>query len=132
MPPLRVLLLAPLGLAPLGLAACGLPFSPDRMCTLEYRPGLLVHVRDAATHWPISGGATVVARDGAFVDTLHHADFTVSGDVLSLAGAYERAGTYSVRVEHPGYIPLEWPEAVVSDGPCGIRTLALIANLVRE
>jgi hypothetical protein len=124
---LRVLLLAPLG-----LAACGLPFSSDRMCTLEYRPGLLVHIRDAATHWPISGGATVIARDGAFVDTLHYADFTASGDVLSLAGAYDRPGTYSVWVEHPGYIPREWPEAVVSEGPCGIRTLALVADLVRE
>jgi len=115
-----------------GLGACAAPHGAEPRCTEEYRPGLLVHVRDAATRWPLASTATAIARDGTFVDTLHHADFAATGVVITLAGAYERPGTYAVWVEHPGYLPQERLDASVSGTACGVRTLTLFVDLVRE
>lgn len=69
--------------------------APSLACTAVARAGLSVTVRNAATGGSICD-ATVVATDGGYSETLFPSACT------SL-GAFERPGTYVVRVERAGF-----------------------------
>jgi hypothetical protein len=69
---------------------------PSLPCTAEWVRGLHVEVRDAETGLPAACGATIIAQDGAYVETL---DVFVSPcmprDSAAWAyGAGERPGDY--------------------------------------
>lgn len=118
-----------IGIGALALAAAGCDGNgvTGVACTQEARPGLAVTVRDPAGE--AVTGALVVAREGAYADTARWMAVVSAGAVYSLA--YERAGTYVVRVERAGYQPWEQARVRVTADECHVRTVALTAALRR-
>lgn len=64
--------------------------------------GLRIRVVDARTQQPLEQMATVTATEGAFTEVLA-SDYSRPNERIYL-GASERSGTYTVRVEAPGYV----------------------------
>src|SRR5688500_9215973 len=87
-----------------GSSGCGVAelFAPDRVCTLEYRMGLTVEVRDARTGAPAAAGALGVAGTGTYEEVLQEAG---PEGALLLLGLGERPGTYLVEISRAGYEP---------------------------
>ena len=92
------------------------------ICPAVIAPAVVVNVLDATTGGPVAEGAIAVARDGAFADTLQVSAYGSDGQdvVVSLAGAWGRAGEYRVTVERAGYARWERSGVVVrsSGGEC--------------
>ncbi len=119
--------------SPFLVAACdGLPFAPDDdiICTAEYRSGLQVEVRDAETGAPAGTGATVRARAPGFTEELHAVQTEVGAEVLLFHGVGERAGTYEVSVERPGYESWRRAGVTISRDACHVIPIRLEARLV--
>ena len=108
------------------VAGCRAPARPLTVCTDVGRPGLAVTVRDSATGAPTGPGAVVTAREGAYADTARG-----GGPDGRFFLARERAGTYAVRVEQPGYRPWARSGVRVAAGECHVRTVELTALLQR-
>ena len=68
-------------------------------------PGVIVQIRDAVTNEPAGEGATGTVRDGNYEETMQpYFQLATDGTPLpSLAGAFDRPGTYDVLVQKPGY-----------------------------
>ena len=124
----RWLALAGVLLAALSGLACS--ESPSGLsCTAEVRPGIILEIRDSVTDLPAALEAFVLARAGAFEDTLRIPGAPQpSSDVV--VGAYERAGTYDVLVENPKYLPWSRSAVRVIAGPCHVEPVRLKALLV--
>jgi hypothetical protein len=93
-------------------------------CDLSAAPGLRISVIDSQLDTPLPGteGARAIAREGAFADTVA----VLSSDVFLV---YERAGTYEVQVEYPGYGLWTRSNVLVERGRCHVRLTALTARL---
>ena len=85
-------------------------------------PAISVATLNLFTGQPITGIAEVVVRDGAYADTAHGI-----GSPPRYAAAYNRAGTYTISVQAPGYRAWEYTGAVVRPGICNVTTLPLAA-----
>lgn len=96
-------------------------------CTQGIQYGLVVTVRDSATGIAAGNGATVVAQDGTYIDTL----IFIPTDSLVFQGARERPGTYSIRITKNGYAPWTREGIVVRAGSCHVITVAIEALLQR-
>lgn len=107
------------------LAGCDLITGPA--CTTEARPALTVDVRDSITNATAGPGARIIARDGAFADTVLVPTDDAARFPYQLA--HERAGTYTVTVERDGYRPWSRSGVRVTKDECHVRTLALTARL---
>lgn len=108
-----------------GLAGCGGILGPGD-CTDEARPGITVDLRDADTNGPLTVAARVIARDGAYADTIE------TEPSLAWVGlAHEREGSYTVTVDAAGYSPWSRSGIPVIDGGCHVRTIKLTARLER-
>ena len=115
------------------LSACDAVLPPFG-CTAEAIPAVEVTILDAATGAPAACDALLVARDGAYVDSvsvrrwlsLPPGDTTdvcriqPAPDRLYAAG--QRPGTYSLRVEKPGFVPWEQRGVRVRSTPCHVET----------
>ncbi len=99
-----------------------------RACTAEFRFGIVVRVVDSVSSADAAAGATVVIRDGAYVDSLP-APPDQSFPGASFAGAGERAGTYTVTVTKAGYRPWARNGVVVTRNECHVNTVQLEARL---
>ena len=117
---------------PIVLAACCLAVagcvqilgnSDDPYCTAEFRYGIVVEARDAATNAPLTGARGAV-REGAYVDSLSGLAQVGVGHA-----AGERAGVYSVEVERAGFATWRVGDVVVSADRCHVRTVRLVARL---
>ena len=88
--------------------------------------GFAVTAVDGASGAPAAAGATLVARSGAYADSM-----TATRDDEVLYGADDRPGRYDLTVRKPGY--REWARAgLVVPATCGtIPTTSLTARLVR-
>lgn len=106
--------------------ACNSTSENPTACTLEARAAINVEVRDSLTGQPAAAGATGVAAEGAYADTLDAFSAT------SLAGAYERAGTYTVTVRKPGYREWRLTGVTVTSDACHVQPVQLQARLVPE
>ena len=98
-------------------------------CTANIDNGIVVTVTDARTHAPIATGAAGTILDGSYTEMLRPFSMDSSGNVLSLAGAPERAGTYTVRITRVGYLPFEKQNVVVTRNACHVNTVAVMAEL---
>ncbi len=100
------------------LGGCGIT---DPVCTGQVVPAVQVAVVDS-----VSGEAVVEplvwVRDGTFQDTLD-----VFGGLA--VGAYERAGTYEVHVEHDSYAAWARSGVTVTEDECHVITRELTARL---
>jgi hypothetical protein len=94
-------------------------------------PSIAVLVRDDATGAFIGAGATLVQRDGAFVDSVSFPADAPTYNTVPLAthDALERAGEYTITVRRAGFADWERTGIVVSDGRCNVRTVHLTAFL---
>lgn len=90
---------------------------------------MIVEVRNAVTDDPEAENATGVLIDGEYTDSLQVDEETGEGIPLSLAGGLGRAGTYTVRVEKPGFQTWTREDVDVDDGECGPETERLTARL---
>ena len=79
----------------------------------------------------LAANARGVVRDGAFVDSLrpYESSSGLATDLFSRQAAGERAGTYTVEVEHDGYQPWTIAGVRASRGVCHVETRRLAANL---
>ena len=119
-----------IGAAVLAVAACqrgAAEEPPGPICTLDRRPGIVFTAQDSATGAALGGVMLAVARDGGFADTVRSVEATPAGATLGLA--FERAGTYTVRVERAGYRPWERAGVVVTGTQCHVLTVVLTALL---
>jgi hypothetical protein len=91
-------------------------------CTLEARAGINVAVVDAATGAAITN-ATVVAREGAFTETL------TSFQAGEHFGVFEREGTYEVTNSAPGRQTWRADRVVVGADECHVIPVRLTARL---
>jgi len=116
----------------LGVGACGVFTSPNNgvMCTMEFRYGLAVYVKDSVTAAPAASGATLIARDGVWADTVSFAAGNASLDGLGLNTAGERAGTYTLTVRKAGYHDWVKSGVVVTADECHVHPVAVTALLV--
>jgi hypothetical protein len=115
-----------LGLGVGFVTSCG---GTDPICTANIVPGVVVEIRDAFDGTPLAASARGVAREGSFVDSLRPHGSLGNGTLVSRAAADERAGSYTVTVEHAGY--LTWQRgARVRANECHVETVTLTAYLI--
>ena len=112
------------------------PFEPGQrngptLCTTDYRPGIVVAIYDADTGEPAANQVVGYATDGAYADTLMPHGFTGDGKAVSLQGAHERPGTYSVLLKKSGYTDWLIEGVFVEAGECHVKTVSLEARLER-
>jgi hypothetical protein len=121
-------LFAAFGGALLVCLGCSAPSTPDA-CTTEFRFGLTVLVKDAVTGDPIGSGASLVARDGAFKDSVAAPSGRPDLNAFPLATAGERAGNYQLSVTHPGYLPWSRSNVQVTRTAGHVNPVAVTALL---
>ncbi|MBA3645263.1 MAG: carboxypeptidase regulatory-like domain-containing protein [Gemmatimonadaceae bacterium] len=111
------------------LSACSQNSPQPIICTALFAYGITVTVVDSVTGAPAASGAVLVARDGAYTDSVPaQAD---SPNTSSVAAAGERAGTYTVTISKPGYKPWTQSGVTVTKDECHVRGVALTAKLQR-
>lgn len=110
------------------LVACGL--TDPAVCTAEIRPAVIVRPMDALSGQLIAEGAGGTVSEGSYVDSLRVYTRDGTGQATSLAAAGERPGTYSIRVEHPGYQPASLDQVRVTGGSCHVQTRTLDVAMV--
>ena len=116
------------------LAACvflllaGCDFG-NPICPAVAEPAVVVEVRNAVTDDPEAENADGVLIDGEYTDSLRVNEETDEGILIALAGGFERAGTYTVRVEKPGFQTWTREGVDVDDGECGPKTEQLTARI---
>ena len=110
------------------------PFEPGEKttalpCPNRYSPGIIVEIYDAASGEPAADDVLGYVLDGAYADTLRPHGMTGEGKAVSLQGAHERAGTYTVVIKKSGYAEWSVEGIVVKTGPCGVLTVVVEAQL---
>jgi hypothetical protein len=104
-----------------GLAGCG---ELAVVCTDIPRWALDVAILDAETDTPTADGASVIAVNGAYYDSLF-----VSSNVASVRAASEGPpGTYTLRVRKPGFVPVQ-QQVIVPGSTCGAEMTEAVAYL---
>ncbi len=111
------------------LSACSQNSPQPRVCTALFAYGITVTVVDSVTGAPAASGAVLVARDGAYTDSVPTPGSWPN--TSSVAGAGERAGTYTVTILKPGYKPWTQTGVTVTKDECHVRGVALTAKLQR-
>ena len=110
-----------------GAVACSGSTSP--VCTLEFRPGVAVYVKDSLTSAGVASGASLVVREGSYKDSVAAPDSRPDLDDSPLFAAGERAGTYQVTVLKPGYAAWLQSNVRVTSNRCHVNTVNLTALL---
>ena len=107
------------------LTGCG---TEPVTCTEEVLPAVVVDIRDAFDDVPIAEAARGAVQDGAFLDSLRPFGAVGNGTLVSRAAADERAGEYTVTIEHDGYLP--WETTVrVGRNACHVETVKVSVYL---
>lgn len=106
------------------LAACPQNPMEDTVCTMEARSAISVEMRDARTGAALTGPATLVVRDGAFVETAE-----IPAGLTGFGAAYERAGVYVVTIRKAGYRDWTRADVAVKSDECHVQTVVLRAAL---
>jgi len=100
-------------------------------CSTSAEPAVEVEVRDAMSGEYLVATPWGIARDDTYEDSLQVWGMTadVPPRVTSLAGATERAGTYSIAIEAEGYQPWDTAGVRVTEGDCHVRTVRFTAGM---
>ena len=96
-------------------------------CTTEARFGMRAFLRDSVTGVAYAESAVVIAREGAFADTLRNYGLTPNDSVW--LGLAERPGTFRLDVTAQGYRPWSRNGLVVEDEGCHVRGIDVIVRL---
>lgn len=103
--------------------------SNNPICPAVAEPAVIVEVRNAVTEDPEAENAEGVLIDGNYTDSLRIKEETDEGIPVALAGGFERAGTYSVRIDKPGFQAWTREGVDVDEGECGPETERLDARI---
>ena len=98
-------------------------FTPP-ICTAQFVYGISVDVVDSGSGAPLADSATMTLRDGNYVESA-----TLSPDGLTMNGAGERAGNYTVVVARPRYHNWVRTEVQVDADECHVIPIKLRAEL---
>jgi hypothetical protein len=90
-----------------------------------------VEIRDGFDDTPLAEAARGAVQEGSFIDSLRPYGTVGNGVLVSRAGADERAGVYSVTVEHDGYGEWRRDGVRVGSDECHVETVLLSAYLQR-
>ncbi|HEX5724585.1 MAG TPA: hypothetical protein VFX98_03920 [Longimicrobiaceae bacterium] len=107
----------------LGAAACS-DDSLGTICLGYVHPSVEVTAQDSVTGQIVTPGASLIIREGAFVDSV-----MAPPPVTSIAAGSNRPGTYQVTVRRPGYQVWRREGVRVDDADCGVETVELVARL---
>jgi hypothetical protein len=105
------------------------PYVPP-VCTDEYVWGLEIRLVDKDTGGPAGLGASVVIRDGDYVENRIGEDFGALGVATFAAG--ERAGFYEITINAVGFKEWRRDRVLVSRNQCHVITEKILAELIRE
>jgi hypothetical protein len=126
---MKHLKLAFLALAPMLTAGCD-SMVGSTVCATVAEPAIKVQILDSVSLVPVAPEeALVVARDGAFSDTARASLPGSNNGTPFFWLAAERAGTYAVTVQHPGYALWQRAGVRVTHDGCHVRTVQLTALL---
>jgi hypothetical protein len=127
----RTLAIAALTVAPLLAAGCGEATLSGVGCPEIARASIAVTVEDSITAAPIAAGATLIIRDGAFVDSASYPVGQLNANEWALAtpNSFERPGTYDVTVRRDGYLQWDREDVEVRMTDCGVAPVVLRARL---
>ena len=113
-----------------GAIGCsGSPLDARPVCTGEFRPGVMVYVKDSVTNAGVASGASLIVREGIFKDSVAFPEARPDLNDLNLNAAGERAGTYQVTVSKPGYTTWVQSNVRVTKNICHVNTVTLTARL---
>jgi hypothetical protein len=101
---------------------------PGVVCTMQAVAGLNIAVRDSVTNAPAADGARAVARNGSQEEVLEAMAGATPG--LTLIGAWERPGTYTIEITKPGYRTWVRSGVTVAKDECHVQPVRLDARLV--
>jgi hypothetical protein len=107
----------------LALAGCTQVSDPV-ICTAFVPPSVNVTVQDSVTGANVTPGATLVLREGTYVDSV-----TAPPVATSRGVGVNRAGTLTLTVTQAGYRAWTKAGVKVEEGPCGARTVDVVARL---
>ena len=108
---------------------CGI-FAPKRACTADPKFALQVIITDSTSGSRSASGATVVARDGSYADSVQlrvGPDFDSFFPALGL----ERPGLYTLSVRKGGYKDWIRNGIRVNSGNCGVERVNVTVLLQR-
>ena len=117
------------GLYSILIAAVACSGSTSPVCTQEFRPGLVVYVKDSLTRAGVASGASLVVREGSYKDSVAATNSGPDQDNSPLSAAGERSGTYQVTVLKPGYATWLQSNVRVTSNECHVNTVNLTALL---
>jgi hypothetical protein len=100
------------------------------VCTTEYVYGLEIRLIDSETGGPTGLGTIAVISDGDYEELALCEDRGPIGVACLAAG--ERAGTYDITIDAEGYEPWTRSGVRVTKDACHVKTVHIIADLVRE
>ncbi len=101
---------------------------PNVVCTMEARAAITVEPVDSRTGAALSGPTILILSDGAYADTVRANTGTLPAPT-TISGAYERPGTYTVIVRHPGYRDFTQSGVTVTKDVCHVSPVRITARL---
>jgi hypothetical protein len=107
----------------LALAGCTRVSDPV-ICPAYIPPSVNVTVQDSVTGANVTPGATLVLREGTYVDSVQAPPV-----VTSMGVGVNRAGTFTLTVSQTGYQAWTKTGIKVEKGQCGVRTVDVTARL---
>lgn len=113
----------------LAATACSGSTPTGLACSANYVYGLSLEVRNAVSGAPITDSASVVIRDGSYVESYGY--LGPAGQPLSgrLSAAGERPGTYSISIRKAGFAPYDTTGIKVTGDVCHVHGVQVIAEL---
>jgi hypothetical protein len=111
----------------LAVVACTTPTA--HVCTANVEPGIVIRIEDSVTGEPRASMVKGKATAPGYADSLRPYESLAAGQLLSLAGAYERAGVYAVTIRGTGYRDWQADQIRVAPGSCHVKTVTLTARL---
>ena len=90
-------------------------------------PGIVLFIVDS-TDGPFRAPVTTTLRDGPFSQTIA---FPATYGLDHRYLAYERAGTYSITLDAPGYKTWRRDNVVVARGDCHVKPVSVTALMQR-
>jgi len=115
--------------AVLGATACSSSAPTAVACSGGTAYGLAVTVQNAATGAPITDSASVVIKDGSYVESYNSLGAAGQPGSGTIHAASERAGTYSITIRKPAFAAYDTTGVVVTKDACHVIPVQVLAKL---
>lgn len=98
------------------------------VCSSVYQPGIVITVKNENEEY-VSDRVTAVVFEDQYLDTLRESSWKQSGELMSLAGAHERTGNYSLIITSEEFETYTDTNIIVNQDRCHVKTVELIVVL---